>query len=231
MTLKQLTAAAFGVVAFGLSAGAHAATYTDRASFNAAVSGQTTVTFEGLVPAAVDIKDYGTSASIGGVVFNNSVDVTAFAMDPLLAAGTAYGSDFLGWDTSPPFDGGTHVLTLTFANGPVTAFGFDFMEFRGHASNYTVEVGGLSFAATSGGPASSFFGYTSNTAFSSITFTQTPVDDQHFDFYSMDNVSYVPQRLAGVDTAVPEPQSWALMLLGFGGLGAALRQRRLMIAA
>ena len=27
-------------------------------------------------------------------------------------------------------------------------------------------------------------------------------------------------------TAVPEPATWALMLLGFGGLGAALRSRR-----
>jgi opacity protein-like surface antigen len=31
---------------------------------------------------------------------------------------------------------------------------------------------------------------------------------------------------AGAAAAVPEPASWALMLLGFGGLGAVLRQRR-----
>jgi hypothetical protein len=32
-------------------------------------------------------------------------------------------------------------------------------------------------------------------------------------------------------SAVPEPTSWALMLLGFGGLGAALRARRRTVAA
>lgn len=32
-------------------------------------------------------------------------------------------------------------------------------------------------------------------------------------------------------SATPEPASWALMLLGFGGLGATLRQRRRAIAA
>jgi len=37
-----------------------------------------------------------------------------------------------------------------------------------------------------------------------------------------DNVGGVSLRI----TAVPEPSTWAMMLLGFGGLGAALRSRR-----
>lgn len=32
-------------------------------------------------------------------------------------------------------------------------------------------------------------------------------------------------------SAVPEPASWAMMLAGFGGLGAAMRSRRKMVAA
>ena len=37
-----------------------------------------------------------------------------------------------------------------------------------------------------------------------------------------------PNVLAG---SVPEPASWALMLIGLGGLGAALRSRRGQVAA
>lgn len=222
MPSKQLKAAALAVVAMGLSAPAHAAVYTDRASFNAAVLSQATVTFEGLVSSQVDTKDYGATASIGGVLFKDT-DISIQAAHVPLLASTAYGSDYMEWE------GGPHVLTLTFENGPVTAFGFDFMEVRGHASTYTIDVGGILMAAASGGSASSFFGYTSNVAFSSITFTQSPVDDQHFDFYSVDNVSYGTMKPPiGVDvpSAVPEPTTWALMVMGFGGLGAMLRRRR-----
>jgi hypothetical protein len=37
--------------------------------------------------------------------------------------------------------------------------------------------------------------------------------------------------LDGVSLTVPEPTAWALMLLGFGGLGVALRRRRRLAAA
>jgi hypothetical protein len=33
-------------------------------------------------------------------------------------------------------------------------------------------------------------------------------------------------RLGGIESAIPEPTTWAMMLLGFGFIGAALRRRR-----
>jgi len=41
---------------------------------------------------------------------------------------------------------------------------------------------------------------------------------------ALDDVSQI--RLGGITAIVPEPTSWALMILGFGAAGATLRQRR-----
>ena len=46
---------------------------------------------------------------------------------------------------------------------------------------------------------------------------------------ALDNVSVNAVRVTG--NALPEPAAWALMLVGFGGMGAALRQRRTRAAA
>ena len=46
--------------------------------------------------------------------------------------------------------------------------------------------------------------------------------------------SYGPTRLGSVAVssgAVPEPATWTMMLIGFGGLGSLLRRRRALVAA
>jgi hypothetical protein len=42
------------------------------------------------------------------------------------------------------------------------------------------------------------------------------------------SVNYPPGVIAGM---IPEPESWALMLVGFGGLGVALRRRSATVVA
>ena len=44
--------------------------------------------------------------------------------------------------------------------------------------------------------------------------------------FVIDRVYFAPTA----DVGVPEPAAWAMMLVGFGGLGAVLRRRRAMTA-
>jgi hypothetical protein len=45
----------------------------------------------------------------------------------------------------------------------------------------------------------------------------------------VDNISVVQTR--GGTGGVPEPEAWSLMILGFGGIGATLRRRRMKVLA
>lgn len=79
-------------------------------------------------------------------------------------------------------------------------------------------------------------GQFSNWQQASFTFTATSTS-QALTFLSIGTPNGLPPiaALDGISlTAVPEPQAWALMLMGFGGLGAVLRgnrRRRATVAA
>ena len=64
-----------------------------------------------------------------------------------------------------------------------------------------------------------FVGFSSDTPFTSLTVTGVP------------NAIDVTNFTTGAPGAVPEPAIWALMLMGMGGVGAMLRQRRGVVTA
>jgi hypothetical protein len=219
-----VSAAAFALVSAALPASAAVTiTYSDRASFTAAAGPLTTETFESCaVNSHVDSAMSSAHASpcgsiVPGVRFAPSPDTENYIAP---AGQTGNPSIALGVN-SPP--GAEQIVDFTGTNA--VAFGADMFLNYGAGDQsaglgaYEIHVhflGGdpdtvFNFGVASGG---TFFGFTSDTAVDSIGIALV-------DGYSIiDNASFTTSN------AVPEPASWALMLMGFGGLGALLRRRR-----
>ncbi len=85
----------------------------------------------------------------------------------------------------------------------------------GEIVNFT--AGGMGFPVTNGNQSFSQyvqFSATGGRTIASASFTNNPVQDA----FEVANFSTTP--------AVPEPATWAMMLIGFGAIGAATRRRR-----
>ena len=105
---------------------------------------------------------------------------------------------------------------------------FDLRNLSGGTPNFYEVLFGNSQLFTASN--SSVFGYTnfSTTAVATGTSTVLMFNFQHNpSFFLLDNVSVTPSRVTG---AVPEPATWAMMLIGFGAIGVSLRRRRTVSA-
>jgi hypothetical protein len=84
-----------------------------------------------------------------------------------------------------------------------------------YADPINLNVGGTGFnnLTTQNCPTLTFYGFTSSTPFTSVT-TSNPGGT----YVIMDNFALA--------SAVPEPSTWAMMILGFVGIGAMTYRRR-----
>lgn len=168
--------------------------------------------------ATVDtLNNYGNFTTSGIESLGNSVTLGAITYS--IEQGQLYGvttalnydapyhtSNYLEWQSGTP-----NTLTLTLS-GNTNAFGIKIGQFYGTASNYQIAFGNGDSFNVAGSTGYTFFGAISTTAFSTIKITGS-------DFPTIDNVAL------GTVTAVPEPESYAMLLAGLGLMGAIARRR------
>lgn len=187
--------------------------YTTLGSFNAATTGTTTVTFNGIASPGGFVNETSPLA-LGGLTFTTGS--TLFVIDPGFYASSYAGGGFLNADFSTP-----DILTVTLPS--VTAIGFNFGGLFSATGSFPVTLSdGFSTSISSLNSISSgsldFVGFTSSTPLTSITLTLPDAPS----YSALDNFVYGSAVTSG---AVPEPATFGLMLTGLLGTAAAVRRR------
>lgn len=168
-----------------------------------------------------DMSIVATSpAGLGGFfIDSNMIDAAPYASPLQPKEGT-----YLNVHAANPFgpEGRQSAIEFSFAQ-PVYAFGADYRYL--FANEYLkVEVDGVAIDIGAL-PTSGFWGFTPTTGFSKIVMTSSTVG--HGATGQLDNIRYA----GALASAVPEPSAWAMMIVGFGAMGAAVRRRRWATAA
>ena len=195
------------------TAGAQASTalYSDFAAYSAAVTGLTTVT----IPDEYPGTSYGNNGN-GSVTYNG----VNFSQNPTISNGNFF-------NVGPEFSLASSAVlssqeqTVGIPNILVSLSG----SYTGFSLNYgTFNVGNVTFLLSNGDSVTlgsvgngyetsgGFFGVTDTTAFSSVLVTSAVSNPDDQNILSLNNVTF------GI-SAVPEPSTWAMMIIGFAGVG------------
>jgi hypothetical protein len=165
--------------------------------------------------------------SIGSTVFATTILTLATVAAPTAASADVFTFTYAGTVSSHTFGGGT--FTTAGSSSPSLIIGITGTETFG---NVTDTITGLSSYAA--GDNNLFFPDAPYSSFAGISFTTSSHGDFNlfqdttgtFILSSVQNPGGAPDglnpvnfQIAAVASAVPEPSTWAMMLLGFMGLG------------
>ena len=161
----------------------------------------------------------------------DTTNVTSLTLDfDLYAIMTVDGTGFAGGNS--PDNPDAFVVT----SGGSTLFNYSFANFPGDLQNYPVDgspaqMGALTVNALGygnfGDAEYSFAGITVMPTGATTTITFFGNTNQSFgdEAYGVDNLTVTGTNVTPPAGAVPEPATWAMMLSGFGFVGAGMRRR------
>jgi hypothetical protein len=210
MRINSVLAAALASVFFGAaSAQAAPVTYSDFASWSNAVSGTATVTIPN--PSSQSDSIYPATVTYGGVSFAGSATDPDPDRSGFFNVGPSYPSN------QPPhpvvlsmqqLDFGVVSILITLA-APVTAFSLNFGTFDGYPVDFLIN----GFTITSSSIAdiyqpNGFFGVTDLAPFTTVLVSSGT------EALYLNDVAF-----GAAVSAIPEPSTWAMMILGFAGIG------------
>lgn len=216
---SMVVAGAFMAVGVG-AAQAATTTYTSSADFDAATAGHQTIEDFSSGTAGETIPNGGvfdgaTYTTAGGSTLDGTIITNQFNS----FSGLSLGGDQSNGAAQFFFSGDS--VTVTFA-APVFAVGVFFNVNQG-SGNFVLTAAGATVSTGSAVYDTSTFvfdGLVSDTSFTTATFSSNDGGAGTASY----NIPEIITEAAG--PAVPEPAIWAMMLMGFGGLGAMLRRRR-----
>jgi hypothetical protein len=201
MRMNSVIAVALASVFFG-AGGAHAGlvTYSDFASWSSAVSSKATVTIPDPTGGVFDFFGTGNaSATFGGVQFSTSAalgDGNFFNIGPVFSGSPAVLS-------SQEQSVGVSNILITFLK-PTTAFSLSYGTFNGSQVTFLLSNGDtFSQPSTGNGYVVTDFVGVTDTAFTSVLVTSPDIN------LNLNDLVY----------GVPEPSTWAMLILGFAGIG------------
>ena len=213
--MRKLTIALLAASAFALGSPAFAAVDINGVTITQPVSGTPdSAQIYGITNATGSTTQYGTEPSNGGlanVTFTGNTQFTiANGFAQLISGSSTLTSltinpDALFSDMKIAFSltgqgnfDSPVTISYLLSDGTTTNTLFNLVNGTGGNGNFEIGItGGL---------------------FDSVTLTST----EGHGFGAVKQVSFEPVRVG----AVPEPATWAMMLLGFGGMGVAMRRRR-----
>jgi PEP-CTERM motif len=206
-----ICATLLGASAVGIDQ-ARATTFTSSLAFNSATTGLTVENY-GAYSAGTAVPSgstlgaltytFNTAAGLGGLITNQFNSFTGESLGAAQSGGQQF---FFGGD----------AFTVTFPTA-VTAVGIFANVNLGTSFSLATPTVSLSNTVNTYDTSTfGFFGITSSTPFTSATFTSLDAN----------STFNIPEIEFGSVAAVPEPSTWAMMILGFCGVGFLAYRRK-----